>query len=152
MKVIFHVDEPEKWQLALENVRNFLNAEPEAEIEVLANSAGVKFYIQGASANDLFAELVGEGVRFAACNNALRKFGYRSEDLPEALLLFRLELVELAARQKKDSLISNLTEKFGRFSNRPMRRGLNSQRQPYGSLPSFPDFKVNQKAFEIVIW
>lgn len=101
MKVIFHVDEPEKWQLALENVRNFLNAEPEAEIEVLANSAGVKFYIQGASINDLFAELVGEGVCFAACNNALRKFGYRSEDLPEAVIVVPAGVVELAERQEK---------------------------------------------------
>ena len=101
MKVIFHVDEPEKWQLALENVRNFLNAEPEAEIEVLANSAGVKFYIQEASTNDLFVELVGEGVLFAACNNALRKFGFRKEELPKAVSVVPAGVVELAERQEK---------------------------------------------------
>lgn len=101
MKVIFHVDEPEKWQLTLENVRNFLTANPEAEIEVLANSAAVRFYVQDATTNDLFKELIGEKVRFAACNNALRKFGYRSGELPEAVIVVPAGVVELAERQEQ---------------------------------------------------
>ena len=45
LKVLFHVDEMEKWQLTLNNINNFLNGVEEADILVVANAVAVKGYL-----------------------------------------------------------------------------------------------------------
>lgn len=45
-KVIFHIDENNKWNLLLRNVSNLINAKnsDQVDIEVLANAEAVKYY------------------------------------------------------------------------------------------------------------
>ncbi len=107
MKVIFHIDEREKWDLTLANVKNILNeAEVQdrpIEVEVLVNAAPVMDLQVGIEESkeiqDTIAELQERGVVIAACKNALSK-----HDVPEDLLMPDITLVqagvfELAEKQ-----------------------------------------------------
>ena len=76
-KVIFHIDEMNKWKLLLANVNNMiidLKDQP-VKIEVLANSEAVKFFIQNdISENDYsnIRNLMNNNVLFCLCNNSLQ--------------------------------------------------------------------------------
>lgn len=75
--VIFHIDEFQKWNLLLNNVKNLLLSYGDSlssiSVEVLANSEAVKGYIYSSNLIDkcLLKVLAQKGVTFAACNNAL---------------------------------------------------------------------------------
>ncbi len=96
MKVVFHLDEEEKWPLTLVNVGNFLQEMPDATIEIVAYAAAVTLY---GEKNPLPEELVGK-VDFVGCGNALRKFGLDPENLPEGVRAVPSGVVEIACRQK----------------------------------------------------
>lgn len=93
-KVIFHIDELKKWNLLLKNVSNLLDAVDinNFNIEVLANSEAVKAYIAN---NELdlnisyaIERLNHKGVKFVACNNALKTY-----DIPKDYLMHFIEIV-----------------------------------------------------------
>ena len=98
-KVIFHVDELSKWPLVMENARNFLAIEPDAKIEILANSEAVKFLVLGAKESEIFHELAGNHVVFAACRNAMEKFAIPAGTLAEDVVIVPAGVVELAKKQ-----------------------------------------------------
>ena len=98
-KVIFHVDELEKWLLVMENARNFLAIEPDAKIEILANSEAVKFLAHEAKESEIFDELAGNHVVFAACHNAMEKFAIPAGALAEDVVIVPAGVVELAKKQ-----------------------------------------------------
>ncbi|NLF19867.1 MAG: hypothetical protein GX588_00495 [Clostridiaceae bacterium] len=99
MKVIFHVDETAKWDLTLANAGNFLDAAPDADIIVLANSEAVRFYADQAAEDERFIKLSRHEVRFVACNNALKGAKISLEQLPAPVVVVPAGVVELAARQ-----------------------------------------------------
>ncbi|WOC32995.1 MULTISPECIES: DsrE family protein [Caproicibacterium] len=75
LQVVFHVDEPEKWGLLLRNLQNLLRSSDAAAaaIEVVANGPAVSFYKVGRTdAAEHLQSLSKAGVRFCACENALR--------------------------------------------------------------------------------
>lgn len=77
-KVIFHINESDKWNTILNNVSNLLKAfsKEQVEIIVLANGESVRYYeSEPISTNDhaqAMKELSEKGVHFVACNNALK--------------------------------------------------------------------------------
>ena len=72
IKAVFHIDEEEKWELALSNVKNLLAEAPDASIEVVANSIAVKEYKKDSNRFIRIMEnLVAQKVKFCACNNSL---------------------------------------------------------------------------------
>ncbi|MFZ5634731.1 MAG: DsrE family protein [Bacillota bacterium] len=91
MKVLFHVNEPERWQRTLLNIINFLNdaGQENVDVEVIANGAAVSAYANkcqikagsetanscGIASGDLLEQinnLTKIGVKFVACRNSLR--------------------------------------------------------------------------------
>lgn len=103
IKVIFHIDESGKWNLLLKNVQNLVQAieAEQAEIEVLANAEAVKFYLKNNAENDfsVMQALSGNGVRFVACNNALKGFGIIEEQLAQFVHIVPAGVVELIEKQ-----------------------------------------------------
>lgn len=98
-KLVIHVNEPERWAIAISNITNFLNdvGDDNAEVVVVANGAGVKGYMREEAPH---AKMKGEvcaigiddtitvmnnlskrGVAFLACNNALNSQNIRPESL-----------------------------------------------------------------------
>lgn len=99
LKVIFHIDEREKWNLTLMNIENFIGEEEDSEIICLANAEAVKDYRQGSHSQSELEELLDRGIKFLACGNALRNFGIDESQLVEGIDIVPAGVVELARKQ-----------------------------------------------------
>lgn len=103
-KVIFHIDENNKWKLLLNNVNNLLSAviDDKIDIEVLANSEAVKYYdISKDLDTDIsfIEELQKRGVKFVACNNALKANKVEKSKLIEFVEIVPAGVLELVEKQ-----------------------------------------------------
>ncbi len=99
IQIIFHVDEMEKWHLALENARNALNAQSDATVEMLANAAAVNFFASDYERPEIYQELIDRGVKFAACRNALRNNEVAEDSVPAEVKIVGAGVIELAEKQ-----------------------------------------------------
>ena len=93
-KVVYHVNDAGNAAAALKNIRNHLNASPQATIVLVAHGAGIDFLLDGAIDKDGYPydvavrELAARGVGFRVCNNTLegRRID-RRRVLPEAVIV-----------------------------------------------------------------
>ena len=105
MKVIFHVDERNKWGMVLANISNMIdyyrNSGEAYEIEAVANGEAVADYVP--SKENPYQEqmngLAAAGVTFAACGNALRGQQIPESELPGFVTVVPAGVVELAGKQ-----------------------------------------------------
>lgn len=105
MKVIFHIDEREKWTLCLGNVENMLtyyqHNQISYHIEVLANSRAVIDYLKDSLYNHKIKELSLQNVQFTACHNALRGQNIELEELIDEVIVVDAGVIELALKQSE---------------------------------------------------
>lgn len=104
LKVIFHIDEVERWSRVLGNIKNLLKEVEEKDIfiEVLANGDAVKEYLKDNEKNDMtFKELSKRGVKFKACNNSLNGLDIKKADLFDFVMVVKAGVLELAEKQSK---------------------------------------------------
>lgn len=106
MKVLFHIDEREKWKLALGNVSNMVAHGRETgkvfEIEIVANSVAV-MDLQGDPSSGFSGELEelhDSGVAICACRNALRNLQIDPQNLLPFIQVVPAGVVEIAERQQ----------------------------------------------------
>lgn len=117
LKLIIHVNEPERWLIALGNITNFLDdvGDENAEVIVVANGAGVKGYVGKPEKTDIQGEacVIGDlaanietmkdlskrGVVFTACSKALKAQGIKIEELPEFIKVIPAGMTEMTKRQ-----------------------------------------------------
>ncbi|KRM72230.1 DsrE family protein [Lacticaseibacillus brantae] len=95
MKVVFHVDEMEKWQVATGNINNLLKLQPDAEIVLVANGTGIQSYELKQARAFIAAH---PNVSFHACQNAMNSHNLTTADLPagvEVVPAGVLDLIEL---------------------------------------------------------
>lgn len=95
MKVVFHVDEINKWQEATNNIYNLLKLRSDAKIVLLVNGSGIQSY-QLKRAQTFIAE--NPNVSFHACQNAMNAFHMLQDELPlgvEVITAGVLDLIEL---------------------------------------------------------
>lgn len=97
-RVIFHIDEEDKWPLLLGNVKNLLASPVPAEIEVVANAAAVTAYQSNEFVTQM-ADLNDQGVQFVACQNALNAQHISKEDLLKFVSVVPAGIVELVKKQ-----------------------------------------------------
>ncbi|AFM41708.1 hypothetical protein Desaci_2783 [Desulfosporosinus acidiphilus SJ4] len=104
-KVIFHIDEMNKWDLLLGNVSNLLKAagEDKYSIEVLANAEAVKHYDlkHGLTSQNVMESLSNDGVKFVACNNALMANDLKRDTLFTFVEIVPAGVVELIIKQSE---------------------------------------------------
>ena len=109
MKVVYHIDEMEKWDLLLANVRNmcafYEAAGHAATIEVVATAAAVRALTREAARDSgrsaAFAALQEAGVLLAVCANALAANGVGADALVPSAHVVPAGVVELAQRQQE---------------------------------------------------
>lgn len=106
LKVIFHIDDRDRWNMVLSNVKNLLNKvnENEIEVEVLANGNSVEKYSKTTSKNDninLMKELAKKGVEFAACNNSLTGLGLEKNEILNFITIVPAGVLELIVKQSE---------------------------------------------------
>lgn len=105
-KVVFHIDNKERWKMVLGNVKNLLNEvdSSDIEIEVLANGNSVGEYDNRISENEnikLMKELSKKKVRLVACNNSLNSLKLSKEDLLDFVEIVPAGVLELIKRQNE---------------------------------------------------
>ncbi|MBF0339030.1 MAG: DsrE family protein [Nitrospirae bacterium] len=106
LKVIFHVNEPEKWEVALGNVTNLLRdvSPDKVEVRVLANGPSISAFADEARLSAMQG-LAEAGVKFLACRNSLNKLGcagdvcINPENLPPYIEVVPAGITELIKRQ-----------------------------------------------------
>lgn len=76
-KVVYHINDSENATAALNNIKNHLNASPNAKIQVVTHGKGIDFLLDGAADkngnpyNIAVEDLAAKGVGFNVCNNTL---------------------------------------------------------------------------------
>ncbi|KJU86787.1 sulfur relay, DsrE-like protein [Candidatus Magnetobacterium bavaricum] len=108
LKVIFHVNEAEKWEVVLGNVTNLLrDVSPDMiEIRVLANGPSISAFSDEARLSTM-AALSEAGVKFLACRNSLNKLGcsgtvcITEQNLPPYIGVVPAGITELIKRQSE---------------------------------------------------
>lgn len=82
MKVVFHINELEKWPTVVGNINNLLKTDMKMKaIEVVANGEAVKGYLQ-ADLGIALHELVEKKVILSSCQNAMNHFEIIKDTLP----------------------------------------------------------------------
>jgi intracellular sulfur oxidation DsrE/DsrF family protein len=97
IKVIFHIDESEKWDLLLTNVKNLVKGIDikDSQVEIVANSKAVMHYKKDSGSNDLsLEELAKKGIIFTACNNALN-----SLKIEKAMIYSYVKVVPIGVKE-----------------------------------------------------
>jgi hypothetical protein len=106
MKVLFHVNEAERWGIALANITNLIKdvGQGNAEVVVLANGPSVSAYAYSDKVETM--EMLAEkGVQFLACRNSLKKMCaegtvcINEEALPAFVKVIPAGITELVRRQ-----------------------------------------------------
>lgn len=101
-KVIFHVDEVAKANLALKNIRNMISdlGEGNVQIELLANSEGLHMLIKPAMQfESQIRELAAKKVVFSACANTMKEMGITKDELLDLAAVVPSGVGELAKKQ-----------------------------------------------------
>lgn len=104
IKVVFHIDEIEKWGLVIANVRNLLKGIEiaESEIEIVANSKAVLSYVKKQDNEEsIFEELSTKGVQIVACNNALASLKVERESLYSYVRVVPIGVKEIIEKQQE---------------------------------------------------
>lgn len=105
-KVIFHIDENNKWNLLLKNISNLLQAidNKKVHIEVLANSEAVKYYDTNQNLDtdiNTMESLNKKGVKFVACNNALMAYDIKKHNMIHFVDIVPTGVLELIKKQSE---------------------------------------------------
>ena len=79
MKVVFHIDELNKWDMTVINISNLLALRPDIKIRVVVNGLAISGYLL-----DKNADFVNQhpSVTFQACSNAMNNHNIKAEQLP----------------------------------------------------------------------
>ncbi|MGL4740020.1 MAG: DsrE family protein [Sarcina sp.] len=105
MKIILHLNELQKWNLAFGNIQNILKAEPQSELEILIHSEPLKnLTIKNAKELNLYNQLEDfskKGVVIAACNNTMNAFSLTKDDMCPFVTIVPAGVVELAKKQEE---------------------------------------------------
>ncbi|MFD1465061.1 DsrE family protein [Lapidilactobacillus mulanensis] len=104
-KVVFHVDELEKWGHTLSNVHNLLNyqrehAELQLAIVVLVNGDAIMGYLQPNYREEI-ATLKDQAI-FHACNNSLKSHGVKPDRLPPEVQVVPVGVLDLIELQDEN--------------------------------------------------
>lgn len=103
MKVVFHINELEKWETVLGNVNNLLDSGKGEikRIEIVANGNAVNTFVE---TNYLIPmhELVEKGVLFSSCQNAMNTQSIKKEALHPFIQVVPAGVLRLVELQTAD--------------------------------------------------
>lgn len=103
-KIIFHIDELNKWNLLLKDVSILLDAlgTEKFYVEVLATSEAVTFYDSNRildSDINFMKNLNNKGVKFVACNDSLMTYHIKTDDIIHFVDIVPVGSLELINKQ-----------------------------------------------------
>lgn len=105
MKLLIHVSEIDKWKTAIGNAKNAKKIKEECEIEIVANSISVVALKEKIAENlgllDGLKSLNELNVKIKACNNSLKTFDLKKEELLEEVIIVKAAVVEIMEKQQE---------------------------------------------------
>ncbi|MDO5039632.1 DsrE family protein [Clostridium sp.] len=105
MKVILHVDEEGKLEVALGNIKNLLNLNKNITIELLINGKSVvnlkEDYAKKHGIINELNDVFNKGVIIAVCNNSLNKFNIDKNELLNFVKVVPAGIMELIEKQNE---------------------------------------------------
>ena len=109
VRAVYHFSEGlEQASRGLEYIRNHLEADPAAQVVVVAHAAGVDFLMKGAKTakGNEYRSLIGDlelaGVQFRVCEITLRERGLRREQFLPEVSFVRSGVGEIARLQSAE--------------------------------------------------
>jgi len=114
LKVLFHINESDRWQRVLVNITNFLNDAGQGNAEVVANGEAVSVFRNSClptggggrccgpatgALMEQMKQLSEMGVNFAACRNALKAQSIDEGSLPDFVTVVPAGITEIARKQ-----------------------------------------------------
>lgn len=108
MKVLFHVNEPDRWKVALGNITNLIKdvGGEAVDVVLIANGPGIGAYAE-ADKVETMSGLAGQGVQFCACNNSLKMMCdagnvcMRHESLPSFVTVVPAGITAIIRKQQE---------------------------------------------------
>ncbi len=99
-KVVFHIDEINKWDRIIANINNLLKEIDAhcAEISVVANGEAIQGYLMPEKHPALQA-LFDQKIVLNICQNSMKGFDIQSDELPEFVTIVSAAVLELARKQ-----------------------------------------------------
>jgi len=100
-KVIFHVDENNKFKLALNNIKNLLEDMKNSylEVEILVNSEAVSLVKKECEYTINIEKLMKKKVSFVVCNNSLKALKIKGKELIDGVVIVDSGVGELVKKQ-----------------------------------------------------
>ncbi len=100
-KVVFQVsdNDPRKWQLTLNNMKNLHAAMPDATIELVAYGPGIAMLDESSPVGEGVKAALAGGVTVAACENTMKALKLEKTDLLAGVSFVPAGVVELVQRQ-----------------------------------------------------
>ncbi|QOR47373.1 DsrE family protein [Trueperella pecoris] len=101
-KLVFHINENDRWPFTLRSVRNFIRADASHRAVVVANGGAVRSFSQLEADPNRMARIRGleaEGVDFVVCAVALEERQVKEELIPDYVRVVPAGIVEIAKLQ-----------------------------------------------------
>ena len=110
-KVVYHINDSSVASLALNNIRNHLNAAPGVKITVVTHGKGIDFLLKDAVDKNgnpyevAVQQLVAQGVDFRVCNNTLKSRNLDKSAVIEEASVVPSGVAEIARLQAKEGYV-----------------------------------------------
>jgi intracellular sulfur oxidation DsrE/DsrF family protein len=104
MKVIFHIDEPEKWSMVTSNVKNllthYIDQNEKITVEVLVNGSAVtSLKLNDQNYHNYIESILKTTAKIYVCDNSLVQRKILTDELSNDLIIVPSGVVELAEKQ-----------------------------------------------------
>lgn len=100
LKLVFHVNQADRWPAALANLTNLTRDYPDAAARVVTNGTGVYALLGNSDLTQKMA-LLAQQVEFQVCANALREHHINPDHLPSWARVVPAGIVALAEAQNE---------------------------------------------------
>lgn len=108
MKILLHIDQPERWNAVESNLKNLTRAKetarPDLEIEVVVTGEAIQQLIDNSENKSLKCSLqnaASSGFTIAGCHNSLNRFKIREEEIFSFIKVVPAGLIEVAEKESE---------------------------------------------------
>jgi intracellular sulfur oxidation DsrE/DsrF family protein len=100
-KVVLQVsdNDPQKWNLAINNANNVLKAAPGSEIEIVVYGPGIGMLMKDSKVNARVSKAVNDGVKVVACENTMKAKKLSKDQMNMSIGYVPAGVLEIMAKQ-----------------------------------------------------
>lgn len=100
-KALFHLDEPDRTRMVLNNIKNLVDDMEDVEIELVVNATAVEVLQEESEYRHIIEKLDKREVSFMACSNSLNNFDIKEEDLIDFVGVVSAGVTEITIKQSE---------------------------------------------------